>query len=98
MLPLPTRARGKILCEGLATIPVFSGVERRFWVRPGRTRTRWHNYCEVHNKTVNEQSMNAALQYDMDFQPPSRATNLRTGNNETEGKLPNDLTYNVVKL
>lgn len=42
-----------------------------------------HNYCEVNKEPVNEQSINAALQYDKDFQPPSSACNVRAENNKT---------------
>ncbi|XP_056157048.1 putative nuclease HARBI1 [Lampris incognitus] len=45
-----------------------------------------HNYCEVHKETVSEQSVNAALQYDRDFQPPGRAASVGTDKDRTEGE------------
>lgn len=43
-----------------------------------------HKYCGVHKETISKQSINAALQYNKDIKPPSRATIVRT-DNETEG-------------
>ena len=44
-----------------------------------------HNYCELHNESINEKTVRMAINYDCDFQPP--LTNNRSfSNNETEGK------------
>ncbi len=42
-----------------------------------------HNYCELHNETINEESIRMSINYDRDFQPP--LITLATSN-ETAGK------------
>ena len=44
-----------------------------------------HNYCELHNESINEETVRMTINYDRDFQPPL-ATNRLASSNETEGK------------
>ena len=44
-----------------------------------------HNYCELHNESINEETIKMAITYDRDFQPPL-STNRSSSSNETEGK------------
>ena len=43
-----------------------------------------HNYCELHNESINEETVKMAINYDRDFQPPLTAN--RSVSSETEGK------------
>lgn len=45
-----------------------------------------HNFCEVNNEPVSEQSINGALQCDRNIQPPCRGGSVRTDKDDTEGK------------
>lgn len=43
-----------------------------------------HNFCEVHNDSINEETVQTAITYERQFQPHS--TSSRISANETEGK------------
>lgn len=45
-----------------------------------------HNYCELNNESVNEETVRSALSYDQEFQPDTSANRYMTDCNETEGK------------
>ena len=44
-----------------------------------------HNYCELRNVSINEETIRMAINYDCDFQPPL-TTNRSFSSNETESK------------
>lgn len=45
-----------------------------------------HNYCELNNESVNEETVWSAIFYDQEIQPDTSANRYMTGCNETEGK------------
>ena len=45
-----------------------------------------HNYCELHNETINEEHVRSAMNYEQHFQPETVPNRYMTDCNETEGK------------
>lgn len=45
-----------------------------------------HNFCELNHKSVSEDNVRRALDYDRQFQPPTPPSRFTTDCNEREGK------------
>ena len=45
-----------------------------------------YNFCEIHNESINEESVRMTLNYDRDFQSQTLPSHYMTSSNEAEGK------------
>ena len=45
-----------------------------------------HNFCELNNESINDETVRMAITYDRDFQPPTALNRYAVSSNETEGK------------
>ena len=45
-----------------------------------------HNFCEVNHKTMCEEVITSAMDYDRDFQPQQQTATRGQGTNDAEGK------------